>query len=299
VDGKMVYPFDVNRTIIWLAQKVDLVFVFFDPMGQALCRRTLNILEALWSSNSEKMRLYLAKADEAGSETDRQKVLMQIVQELCKRPGLNRTGFDMPTIYLPDTTGHGGRASRCANQINDVCEEIEKAIEQTVQNSLNMLERDASKLQMKLQSTLLLDAETRKRNFSKNIKRTLLSLTGFFLPLILLGVVIVANSTLPELRKHVGAFGDLLKIVLLPFISLWTSIPSSYHLEIITVLICVSGVCLILSRLYTTENVISSRDLSNLKHAQEVVNSGLTRKKAMYNEYLRQSLTENEFLHNN
>jgi hypothetical protein len=27
---------------------------------------------------------------------------MQIVQELCKRPGLNRTGFDMPTIYIPE-----------------------------------------------------------------------------------------------------------------------------------------------------------------------------------------------------
>ena len=27
---------------------------------------------------------------------------MQIVQELCKRPGLNRTGFDMPTIYIPN-----------------------------------------------------------------------------------------------------------------------------------------------------------------------------------------------------
>ena len=27
---------------------------------------------------------------------------MQIVQELCKRPGLNKTGFDMPTIYIPN-----------------------------------------------------------------------------------------------------------------------------------------------------------------------------------------------------
>ena len=27
---------------------------------------------------------------------------MQIVQELCKRPGLNKTGFDMPTIYVPN-----------------------------------------------------------------------------------------------------------------------------------------------------------------------------------------------------
>ena len=30
---------------------------------------------------------------------------MQIVQELCKRPGLNKTGFDMPTIYIPRTSG--------------------------------------------------------------------------------------------------------------------------------------------------------------------------------------------------
>ncbi len=34
-----------------------------------------------------------------------QRVLMQIVQELCKRPGLNKTGFDMPTIYIPNTSG--------------------------------------------------------------------------------------------------------------------------------------------------------------------------------------------------
>ena len=27
---------------------------------------------------------------------------MQITQELCKRPGLNRAGFDMQTIYVPD-----------------------------------------------------------------------------------------------------------------------------------------------------------------------------------------------------
>lgn len=26
---------------------------------------------------------------------------MQITQELCKRPGLNKAGFEMPTIYIP------------------------------------------------------------------------------------------------------------------------------------------------------------------------------------------------------
>jgi len=54
----------------------DIVCVFFDPMGQALCKRTLNIVEKLWNTHSEKVHLYLAKADEAGSETDRQKYVI-------------------------------------------------------------------------------------------------------------------------------------------------------------------------------------------------------------------------------
>ena len=39
-----------------------------------------------------------------------QRVLMQITQELCKRPGLNKAGFNMPTIYIPTLTGKVGYA---------------------------------------------------------------------------------------------------------------------------------------------------------------------------------------------
>ena len=125
---------------------MDLIFVFFDPIGQALCKRTLNIVEALSEKHSERIRFYLSKADEViqvlihiwprddhmcnffqvGYECDRQRVMMQIVQELCKRPGLNRTGFDMPTICIP----HPTRNVRCVNQISEVCDTIEKTINQ-------------------------------------------------------------------------------------------------------------------------------------------------------------------------
>lgn len=44
VDGDMKYPFDVDKTITWLGETSDLVFVLFDPIGQALCKRTLNIV---------------------------------------------------------------------------------------------------------------------------------------------------------------------------------------------------------------------------------------------------------------
>ena len=34
-----------------------------------------------------------------------QRVLIQITQEICKRPGLNKAGFDMPTIFVPTLAG--------------------------------------------------------------------------------------------------------------------------------------------------------------------------------------------------
>ncbi|MED6237870.1 hypothetical protein ATANTOWER_027272 [Ataeniobius toweri] len=72
VDGDMIYPFDVNSAITWLGEQADLIFVFFDPMGQALCKRTLNIVEKLSEKCGDKLLFYLSKADEAGKETDRQ-----------------------------------------------------------------------------------------------------------------------------------------------------------------------------------------------------------------------------------
>lgn len=41
-------------------------------MGQALCKRTLNIVEALNDKHGDRLRFYLSKADEAGGESDRQ-----------------------------------------------------------------------------------------------------------------------------------------------------------------------------------------------------------------------------------
>ena len=57
-------------------QKLDDCFglnfsYFLFPLLQALCKRTLNIVEALSVKHSEKIRYYLSKADEAGHESDR------------------------------------------------------------------------------------------------------------------------------------------------------------------------------------------------------------------------------------
>jgi hypothetical protein len=159
VDGDMKYPFDVNKAILAFGDISDLIFVFFDPIGQALCKRTLNLVEKLNEMHGDKIRFFLSKADEAGTETDRQRVMMQIVQELCKRPGLNKAGFDMLTIYIPtlqekvilfqqllvlifNVCFFFNQKTRCINQIDEVCKQVEKTIKQTIQNTLNSLEKD-------------------------------------------------------------------------------------------------------------------------------------------------------------
>ncbi|MEQ2226385.1 hypothetical protein ILYODFUR_026936 [Ilyodon furcidens] len=64
---------ETNDVLLLLSGDLcDLILVFFDPMGQALCKRTLNIVECLNEKHGDRLRFYLSKADEAGGESDRQ-----------------------------------------------------------------------------------------------------------------------------------------------------------------------------------------------------------------------------------
>lgn len=62
-----------NELFSILGELADMIFVFFDPIGQALCKRTLNLVEQLNIRHPERLRFYLSKADEAGTESDRQR----------------------------------------------------------------------------------------------------------------------------------------------------------------------------------------------------------------------------------
>ena len=192
VDGDMKYPFDVNKSILWLGDLADLIFVFFDPIGQALCKRTLNIVEELNHKHAERMRFYLSKADEAGHESDRQRVMMQIVQELCKRPGLNKTGFDMPTIYVPSMNT---KVSRCANQIEEVCKDIEKTINQTIQNTLNSLEKDCDQIANIVEDKLQKDSVVASNNLRAKFRGAAFGFIGMLLPLLLLATYLVSTKS--------------------------------------------------------------------------------------------------------
>ena len=66
--------------IPFFAEHCDLVCVFFDPIGQALCERTMAVVEELNESCPDKVSYYCSKADTLTDAKDRQKVLIQITQ---------------------------------------------------------------------------------------------------------------------------------------------------------------------------------------------------------------------------
>ncbi|XP_077508885.1 uncharacterized protein LOC144120415 isoform X2 [Amblyomma americanum] len=291
VDGDMKYPYDVNKTILWLGQMADLIFVFFDPIGQALCKRTLNIVEELNDKYVDKMRFYLSKADEAGHEADRQKVMMQIVQELCKRPGLNRCGFDMPAIYIPDAS----KAVRCINQIEEVCKEIEKTINQTVQNALNSLERDCEQLSNEVLLRISQDNQARSENLSTGGRGVCLGLFGLALPSLLLLNLALRSAPQEMLHAYLGPnTADFLFLFTLPLQVVSGLLPDPFRLGVVVALFAVSIFILLVAKWQSRlKPILTRQQKRTLLDAQSYLTSFVKPKKQrLYEEYLRQSVAD-------
>ncbi|KAJ8312874.1 hypothetical protein KUTeg_010247 [Tegillarca granosa] len=277
VDGDMKYPFDVNKSILWLGDQADLIFVFFDPIGQALCKRTLNLVEQLNHKHADRMKFYLSKADEAGHESDRQRVMMQIVQELCKRPGLNRTGFDMPTIYIPSMNQ---KASRCANQIEDVCKEIEKTINQTIQNTLNSLEKDCDQIACMVDEKVQKDSAVYSQNIRARFRGAAFGFFGMLLPFLLLMTYLL--STQPKsVKKMLGEkLSDTLLIYLGPLARLWQSIPQDYSMYVLFAILGVAFIMLIIAKFASrTKPTFSRKQKKHLLEIQDYVQKVVKSKK--------------------
>ena len=178
VDGEMEYPFDVSAAILWLADHVDLVLVFFDPIGQALCRRTMKVIEALNEKHAEKLSYYMSKADQVEKEHDRQRVLIQITQNLSGRIN-NSHAFKLPTIYLPNEQNS---SVNIPNALSEVCEDIDKAIRLTVQKNLTAMKDDCARIDRKVVEVLEEDKLKRAENVKRSMRgAALLALSWVFI----------------------------------------------------------------------------------------------------------------------
>ncbi|TNM96751.1 hypothetical protein fugu_014907 [Takifugu bimaculatus] len=253
VDGDMKYPFDVDEVILWLGDLCDLILVFFDPMGQALCKRTLNIVESLNEKHGDRLR-FLPQQSRRGrwrvGQTAHfkfvpQRVMMQIVQELCKRPGLNKCGFDMPTIYIPNPN----KPSRCVNQIEEVCRTVEKTINQTVQNTLNSLEKDCELISEAITETLANDRLTSSANRRSRCKSCFLTLLGFCVPLAMLALLVLGAASEELLEVVLGPEGmETVSLYLAPLVKALDSLSGTQQLYACGLLFLLSLLLLIVAR---------------------------------------------------
>lgn len=283
VDGDMSYPFDVNQSIEFLGGLCDLIFVFFDPIGQALCKRTLNIVEHLNEKLSDRVRFFLSKADTAGTESDRQRVLMQITQELCKRPGLNKCGFDMPTIFVPSLVD---KQPRCENQIETVCKEIDRTINQTIQHTLNKLEQDCTDVNKKIDHILEEDRVQGNINLRSSIISFILFIlamcTGLFLSMSYINV-------------------DFLKIketepFILPIEAFWKELPKNQEFRTRSTLGIMLFVLLIAVKLFSRKrDTLARKTRKLLQEKKSYVEAQVKPLKAkLYTDYLKQSVGDHD-----
>ncbi|XP_062398652.1 uncharacterized protein si:dkey-98f17.5 [Sardina pilchardus] len=295
VDGDMIYPFDVNNAITSFGQQADLIFVFFDPMGQALCKRTLNIVEKLSETSADKLRFYLSKADEAGKETDRQRVMMQIVQELCRRPGLNKCGFEMPTIFIPNPQ----KPSRCVNQIDGVCQTIEKSINQAVQKTLDQLEKDCDLICNTITNKLAEDRESVSYNKSSRFHSFMCGLMGVLLPTLFILSFVVNTFTREEVNGLVGeGVATALFLSTGIMVVLWEWIPEDGQILFVILLGASSYFLLFLAKYFGRQGskTLTKKEKKTLAEYSEFVREVVKAKKQrLYEEFLQECAAEYDF----
>ena len=99
-DGNLRYKFKVDDVYEWFAKHCDLILVFLDPIGQALCQKTNDLVAKLMTQQTD-IRFYMTKGDMFSSYEDQMKCMVQIIQTLSTRVKASH-GFEMPVIYIPE-----------------------------------------------------------------------------------------------------------------------------------------------------------------------------------------------------
>ncbi|XP_016378500.1 uncharacterized protein LOC107716539 [Sinocyclocheilus rhinocerous] len=252
----------------------------------ALCGSTLKlpVEELLWNYT-----------DEVGRETDRQRVMMQIVQELCRRPGLNKCGFEMPTIYIPNHQN----PSRCINQIDEVCETIEKSINQAVQKTLDQLEKDCNLIISTINHTLEQDRMNVSSNKSNRFNSFLCGVVGIFLPSLFILSFIISTFAPEELDSLVGeGLAKTLYFSTGIVVYLWDWIPEDWQIMFVIIFGALCYFMFLLAKYFASQGskTLTKREKKQLAeysdYIQDIVKS---KKRKLYEEYLRQCAAEYDF----
>lgn len=201
IDGEVRYPFDVNATILWLAQHADMILVFMDPVGQALCTRTMNVVRALDQAKfGDKIKYYISKADQVPNSQDLHKVIAQTVANLSRHVS-DHHGLSVPTIWIPNCEGAVTSARPENNYLGHLVDNIAKAVKAKVQVNMGRLSADCEELMTEVDNQV----EDTAKKLSKRRRWLMYKLfLGLVMcPLIILlafaDLIVACEKSLPDL----------------------------------------------------------------------------------------------------
>lgn len=187
--------------------------------------------------------------------------------------------------------------ARCVNQIEDVCKEIEKTINRTVQNTLNSLESDCTKIENAVVDILKTDVKSRSENLRSSGKGVLLGVLGFTLPFLLITSFLVSSASRSFLQSLLGeSTAEVLKLYVRPLEVAWMYLPEDTHVFIIIFTLIFSFFLLFLAYLHIRLKPTLSRKQKNVlcDTKEYVVRVIKSKKMQLYDDYLRQSVAEHE-----
>ena len=276
VDGSFEYAFDVNNILPWLADHADLCLVLFDPMGQALVERTMQVVQTIHKKHPSKTKFYLSKADTVPREQDRQKVLIQVTQGLSQR--LSNMQFDLPTIYVPQD----GAESTVDNTIDDLCKDIQRAVNQKVQHNLSQFKSDCEMLAVKCDETLAADRKQKSDNRSRTAKGLLFfGIAGIFPFIILLLLIGMASKQLAEV-PGLAALAPLSVIV-------DDIVPNEYNMHVLGGCLLATLVAVVIAKfIWRTKPTLTKADIKEIQAMKESIEKTfLVREKQLSSSFLR------------
>lgn len=142
---EVTYPFDVNAVIQFLAKHVDLIFVFMDPHGQAMCKRTMDVVNALDKAKyGSKMSFFITKADQIPGALDRQNIITQTVATLSKYV-TDHHGLKVHTMWISNREG-SAQPNPESNYLGQLVKDIRATVKHKVQVNMSQLQDDCKEL---------------------------------------------------------------------------------------------------------------------------------------------------------
>lgn len=294
VDGDIHYAYDVDGAILWLADHVDLILVFFDPIGQALTARTMEIVQRLSIKHNEKLMFYMSKADQVEREDDRQRVLIQITQNVTSRIKSTHA-FKLPTFYLPLPGDDLRPRATIPNAIDDICEEIDKAVKLTVQKNLSSLKRDCGTINTTIETKQREDNEARRQNRMRSRYGFLLMLTSWAM----IGSMLLVGLHIGLSFKHSADFLYIMLEKILDSNDMETLArfmpPRGGSLDMVTYGTAI-GILFVLYIIFSIATkvvwkaapVLSRSEGTQLKHYKTHLESVLNLREGLYKEYFKQ-----------